>query len=194
MKRLFAIVVSLYPEHVQERDGKEINQIFNDLVDDPSVTWRRIWAHVLGDLANHGMGLGALFGSMVVLIWLANRVAQPVVDRTHMPSVALIVLLFVAAGLVGAQRSGTFTGGLWVGFVAASIGALTAPGDFFFFHTTPPGGTFDVALAWVTAAATITFCVAIGAVVADSTRRGERVDRSVRAFAEAWQTSPKLPA
>ena len=53
---------------------------------------------------------------------------------------------------------------------------------------------FDIALAWVTAAATITFCVAVGAVIADSTRPGKRVDRSLRAFVDAWQKSPQLHA
>src|SRR6266576_2626297 len=51
--------------------------------------------------------LGALFGALVVFMWLAAR--SEMADTTF--ALVVIAVLFIAAGLVGALRSGAVAGG-----------------------------------------------------------------------------------
>jgi hypothetical protein len=142
--------------------------LFADLLNDPAVSRRRIWSIVLGDLANvsGGLRVGALFGFLVILIWLANRsVDVGARDPGTAVPLGLIALLFVAAGCAGSHRSGTFAGGVMTGFAAGLISALAVPGEYLLFHSFPFYDVKDFVLTNAVAFAVVMFFVSIGAVL-----------------------------
>jgi hypothetical protein len=168
MRRLYAVVVSLFPRQLRNNYGADMKLLFDDMLDDPDVSRWRIWRGILGDLANltGGLRLGALFGFLVVLMWLANRsIDVGARDPGSAGPLGLIALVFVAVGFVGSRRSGTFAGGIMTGFTAGLISALTVPGEYLLFHSFPFYDVKDFVLTYAIAVAVVMFFVSIGAVL-----------------------------
>jgi hypothetical protein len=151
--------------------------LFGDLLNDPTVTRRRMWSIVVGDLANvtSGLRVGALFGFLVVLVWLANRsIDVGARDPGTAIPLGLIALLFVGVGFAGARTSGTFSGGIGTGFTAGLISALTVPGDYLLFGIFP---FYDIAAFVFTmtiSAAVVMLLAAAGALLSEIPRRVRR--------------------
>jgi hypothetical protein len=133
--------------------------------------------------------LGALFGVPVVVIWFAVR--SEMFDPTA--GLVVIALLFVCAGFTGARRSGTLAGGVWVGFVAGLVSALTVPGDYLFFRSAPYFPFFDVPLLAGTmaiAAGAVMLLATVGALLPRLSDHRDRLGRSMHAFVAAWRQIP----
>jgi hypothetical protein len=196
MKRLYAFVVALHPRRFRREYGTDMKLLFADLLDDPAVSKRQIWAIIFDDVANltRGVRIGALFGLLVVLIWLANRSID---IGPHDPPVAmgvgLMALLFVAAGFIGARRSGNIAGGIWVGFVAGLVSSVTVPGDYWLFGYAIPGLNGTILTLGI-AAAVVMILATVGALLPGFTTHRLRVGRSIGAFVGAWRQDSELSA
>ncbi len=191
--RLYGSVVALYPWRFRKEYGEEMKLVFNDMVIDPEVSRKRVWLSVIRDIANltgGGLGLGALFGALVVLIWFVGRSDIVPLDTTL--GLGLIALLFVAAGFTGAWRSGTIAGGIWVGFGAGLVSAVTVPGDYLLFRNFPFYDLMSLVFTMATSAAIAMLFVGAGAVLPDSSRHRHRIRRSIGAFVGAWRQDPEL--
>ena len=176
--------------------------VFRDLLYDPSVPRRRVFRCFMADLV-HALGSGLLLGTTIgcgmLLIWYITRSDQPI-DLNPMFSVASIIVLLLAAGFIGARLSGSVIGGVWPGFVAGLIAALSIPGDAWIFGM---WGFFDLPsllFTMMSEAASVMLVVTAGAVFANlSSLRAnlpslqQRIRRSARAFLDAWG-DPELTA
>jgi hypothetical protein len=96
--------------------------------------------------------LGALFGLLVLLIWWVNR--SDAVPFDPIAGLVLIALMFVAAG---------FSGGLFAGFVAGCVGALTLPGDYMLFKTFPFYDPMSFVMTMAVSATVVMLLVTLGA-------------------------------
>lgn len=133
--------------------------------------------------------LGALFGVPVVVIWFAVR--SEMFDPAA--GVVVIALLFVCAGFVGARRSRTLAGGLWVGFVAGLVSAVTVPGDYLFFGVAPYFPFFDVFLLADTmaiAAGAVMLLATVGGLLPRLSNHRDQLGRAMHAFVAAWRQIP----
>jgi hypothetical protein len=192
--RVFALVVACYPRTVRKEYAAAMKLLLHDMLEDPGTPKRRVWTAVLNDAANLVGGLrfgalqGAFFGVLVVLTWYVGR--SDVLPLDVSVGLALISALFVAAGFVGARRSGTLAGGIWVGLFAGLISTITVPGDYLFFHNFPFYDLMSFALTMAISAAVVMFYVILGALLPSLPRYGHRVVRSIGAFAGAWREDP----
>jgi hypothetical protein len=137
--------------------------------------------------------VGALVGLLVMIIWFAAR------SEMFDPTAGLVVisLLFVFAGFIGARRSGKVAGGLWLGFVAGLVSALTVPGDYLFFRTAPYFPFFDSAFlvdTTVVASGAVMLLALVGALLPGLSRNRDRLGRSIHAFIAAWRRDSELIA
>jgi hypothetical protein len=192
VQRVYAMVVSLYPRRFRQEYSAEMKLAFNDLLDDPDVSGRRVWWSVLGDIANlmRGSWLGALFAFPVVVIWWAAR--SDVVPFDPSLGLVLIVALFVAAGFTGAWRSGSVAGGIGVGFVAGLVSAVTVPGEYWLFGTPLFGDVTFLVGSMAMSAAVVMLLVSVGVGLATfKTKRG-RMRRSIHGFVAAWRQDSEL--
>ncbi len=96
--------------------------------------------------------LGALFGLLVLVIWWVNR--SDVIPFDPTAGLVLIALTFVAAG---------FAGGIWAGFVAGCIGALTVPGDYLLFKIFPFYDPMSFVMTMAVSATVVMLLVTLGA-------------------------------
>lgn len=202
-ERIYGLVVALYPRTFRERYGPAMRLVMRDLLDDPEMPAWRVWLRVLGDLpgsilhehlANLIGGLamtrdrflsgalvrnGAMFGCVILLIWISFRSFHLFASGTSGPQspqglgqvqdfVRLLApwLMFAPAGYVGARTAGTFSGGIKAGLVTGVIAALTIPGDYLLFHHVIPGGVVPTAIVLTVSAAVAMFFAAVGAALA----------------------------
>jgi hypothetical protein len=193
MRRLYAVVVSLFPRQLRNNYGADMKLLFADMLDDPDVSRWRIWRGILGDLANltGGLRLGAVFGFLVVLMWLANRsIDVGARDPGSAGPLGLIALLFVAVGFIGSRRSGTFAGGIMTGFTAGLISALTVPGDYLLFGIFPFYDMMSFVFTMAISAAVVMLLATAGALLSGIPSHRHRLGRSVGAFFAAWRQIP----
>jgi len=191
MRRLYAWVVALYPRSLRQEYGTDMKLLFAELLDDPAVSKRRIWSIILGDLAHmtRGVRIGALFGLLVVLTWLANRsIDIGPYDPPIAIGIGFIALLFAAAGFIGARHSGTIAGGIRVGLVAGLVSAITVPGEAWLFHNYF-GDLRDFVFTYSIAAAIVMAVVIFGAELACLMEHKARARRGLHAFRAAWRDS-----
>ena len=132
-----------------------------------------------------GALLGALFGALVVLTWYVG--CTDIVPLDLSVSLALISALFVAAGFVGARRSGTLAGGIWVGLVAGVVSGVTVPSDDLMFHNFPFYQLKSLVFTMAISAAVVMLFVILGASLPGFSRYRHRVGHSFGAFAGAWR-------
>ncbi len=193
-ERAYALMVAMYPKSFRDQYGDDVRLVFSDLLHDPEVRKLDLVRRVRGDmryLNGGGLLLGIAFGSLVVLIWLANRsIDIGARDPGTVVPLALIALLFVAVGFIGSRRSGRFTGGIRMGFTAGVVSALTMPGDYLLFHSFPFYDVKDFVLTYGIAAAIVMFFVSIGVMLADLRGHQARMGRSIHAFVDAWRQIP----
>ena len=192
--RVFALVVACYPRTIRKEYAAAMKLLLHDMLEDPGTAKRRVWTAVLNDAANLVGGLrfgalqGAFFGVLVVLTWYVGR--SDVLPLDVSVGLALISALFVAAGFVGARRSGTLAGGIWVGLVGGLVSTSTVPGDYVLFHNFPFYDPMSFVFTMAISAGVVMFFVIFGALIADLPRYGRRVTRSIGAFAGAWREDP----
>jgi hypothetical protein len=135
----------------------------------------------IGDAA-----IGVVLGALVVLIWWVVRSDVYPLDRTA--GLVLIASLFVAAGLIGTVRSGSFAGGTRVGLVAGLVSALTVPAEYLLFNSYRPDAT-SIVFSMATSAAVVLLLAAAGAALTTLPRHSHRVGRGIRGFLDAWSTA-----
>ncbi len=194
----YALLVAMYPKSFRDQHGDDMRLVFSDLLHDPQVRKLDLVRRVLGDmryLNGGGLLLSIVFGSLVVLIWLANRsIDIGARDPGTIVPLALIALLFVAVGFTGSRRSGRFTGGIRMGFTAGVVSALTVPGEYLLFHSFPFYEVKGFVLTYAIAAAIVMFFVSTGAMLADLRGHQARIGRAFRAFVGAWRQDSELSA
>ena|ERR1700680_933406 len=132
-------------------------------------------------------GIGAVCGALVVLIWWVVRSDVYPLDRTA--GLVLIASLFVAAGWIGTLRSGSFAGGVQVGFVAGLVGALTVPAEYLLFNSYRPD-TAWIVFSMATSAAVVLLLAAAGAALTTLPRHSQRVGRGIQGFLDGLSTAP----
>lgn len=187
-ERAYALLVDTFPRHFRYEYGDAMKLLFRELLDDPEVSTADLMRRVLADAryAAGGILLGAVLGSLVVLIWYVVRSDGVPYD----PNAAYlqIMLLFLVSGLAGRLRSGAASGGLMVGFVAGVVSALfVVPGESWIFHT----GDSDPAsfvFRWGFAAMFVMALVLVGATMNGLPSLRHRAGRGLRAFVNAWRT------
>ncbi len=130
--------------------------------------------------------MGVVLGALVVFIWWVVRSDVYPLDPTA--GLALIGMLFVSAGLLGAIRSGTVAGGIQVGLVAGVVGALTVPAEYLLFDAYRP----EVASMILSVASSTTVVLTLataGAALTTLPSHIQRLRRAVQGFAAAWKTA-----
>jgi len=189
-ERAYALLVATFPKSIRDQHGAEMRLVFRDLLRDPEVRTLDLATRVLGDMRYliGGASIGALFGIEALAIWLIVR--SDVVPFGRADGMWLIVLLFVAAGLAGTLRSGTVAGGLWTGFVAGLVSALTVPGEYWLFQNASFYDVFSFAAMSALEGALVIFLAGIGALLPGLLRHRHRVGRSFSALIAAWRQIP----
>jgi hypothetical protein len=191
---VYALIVAFYPRKIRKKYAAAMKLLLDDMLEDPGTPKRRVWMALLNDVANlvgglrFGALLGALFGVLVVLIWYVGR--SDIVPLDTMMGLVLMSALFVAAGFTGARRSGTLAGGIWVGFVAGLVSAVTVPGDYLLFHNFPFYDPMSFVFTMAISVVVVMLFVLLGASAPGFSRYRHRVGRSAGAFAGAWRQEP----
>lgn len=191
VERAYALLVAIYPRSIRHQHGAEMKLVFSDLLRDPEVRSSDLARRVLGDMRYliGGAFIGAMFGIEALAIWFIVR--SDIVPFGRVDGIWLIALLFVAAGMAGTLRTGTVAGGLWTGFVAGIVSALTIPGEYWLFHNAPfyDASSF-VAMSALEGALVVMSLVGVGALLPGLPRHRHRLGRSVGAFFAAWRQIP----
>ena len=97
--------------------------------------------------------IGGVLGTLVLFIWWVVRSDVYPLDPTA--GIALIALVFMAAGFIGTQRSRSLAGGIRVGFVAGLASALTVPAEYLLFSSRPYGSDATSTLVSIAASAAV---------------------------------------
>lgn len=162
--------------------------MLNDMLKDPETPRWRVWLAILDDAGNMmggGVKVGVLFG-LVILAAVFAHGALGAAGHYGFPELAIVVvaLAFVAAGFVGARRSG-FVRGIGAGVVAGVVSTLSFPIYAAFSGRDWWASEMFAGIILIASAEGLTL-VAIGATLATLPDIVRRVRRSARAFAGAW--------
>jgi hypothetical protein len=165
-----------------------MKRVLKEMSSDPEVSRARVFGALISD-AVHGMSdgfwTGMLGGATILVVWYVGRSHHPV--HIGLPlGLSVIALVLLAAGFIGASRSGSLLGGLWSGLVAGFVSALTVPGDRYVFGFWI-SDTKSLILTVLVAGTVVMMIVLIGAASAGADRHQRRVRRSARAFVAAWR-------
>jgi hypothetical protein len=130
--------------------------------------------------------VGVMLGALVVFIWWVVRSDAYPFDRNS--GLGVIALLFVSAGLIGTVRSGSFAGGIQVGFVAGVVSALTVPADYLLFDSYRPDAA-SIVVSMASSAVVVLLLAAAGAALTTLPRHSHRVGHGIQGFVDAWRTA-----
>ena len=190
-ERLYSVVVALQPRVLRQEFGEEMKLMLSDMLKDPATPRWRVWVALVDDIGNlmsGGVKIGVIFGSVALFAVFAHGAALAS-GHYAFPGVALLVvaLAFVAAGFVGARRTG-FVRGLGAGAVAGAVSLLAFPLDTALSGRTWWDSPLFVGILLVASAEGFALVV-LGATVARVGDIQRRIRRGAVAFAEAWMAS-----
>jgi hypothetical protein len=196
----YRFLVRLYPREFRVRYGPDLEQAFQDLIQDHEIPTLLVWLSVIGDLPHsliqeHLANLrgrrivmrgirapepgsaiaGLVVGLGIMLFWLAGRGFHlgRLVEGTPWAADVLLLLpgaMLVLAGFIGTRRTRNFIDGIWAGVIAAVVSLLIVPGDSLVFHRSMGSLVAGVVIVITFGALALLF-VGIGALLAGKTSR-----------------------
>ena len=194
------LLVRLYPREFRVRYGADLEQVFQDMIQDHEIPTLLVWLSVSRDLPHsliqeHFVNLrgrrivmrglhapqpgsaiaGLVVGLGIMLFWLAGRGfhLERLMEGTPWAADVLLLLpcaLFVTAGFIGTRRTRNFIGGVWAGLIAAVVSLLIIPGDSLVFHRSVGSLVAGVIIVMTSGALALLFS-GMGALLAGTTTR-----------------------